>query len=81
MQTTISRRGQTVVPAAIRERYNLKEGDRLVWIDDGKVIKIIPIPSGDLVKALRGSGKGENLTQRLLEERRKDRIDEEQHGQ
>lgn len=28
MQTAISRRGQTAAPATIRERYNIKDGDR-----------------------------------------------------
>ena len=79
METIVSRRGQTVVPAAIRARYKIKDGDKLVWIDDGQVIRLIPI-SADPVKALRGSGKGQNLTAKLLEERRKDRAREAQRG-
>jgi AbrB family looped-hinge helix DNA binding protein len=80
METTVSRRGQTVVPTAIRQRYNIKTGDRLVWIDDGKTIRVIPIPAGDAVKALRGSGKGQHLTQKLLDARRRDRAGEDRHG-
>jgi AbrB family looped-hinge helix DNA binding protein len=79
METIVSRRGQTVVPAAIRARYKIKDGDRLVWIDDGQTIRLIPVPA-DPVKALRGSGKGQNLTAKLLEERRKDRAREALHG-
>lgn len=79
METTVSRRGQTVVPAAIRQRHNIKEGDQLVWIDDGQTIRVIPVPA-DPIKALRGSGKGQNLTAKLLEERRKDRERENRHG-
>lgn len=63
METTVSRRGQTVVLAAIQKHYNIKEGDRLA---------VIPLPSGDVTKALRGSGKGQHLRQKLLEERRRD---------
>ncbi len=72
METTISRRGQTVVPAAIRAKYNIKDGDHLAWIDSGQTIHVIPIPA-DPIKALYGSGRGQNLTAKLLEERRKDR--------
>ncbi len=72
METLITERGQTVVPAPIRKRYKIEKGTRLVWLDDGKTIKVIPIPP-DTVEALHGIGKGENLLIALLEERKKDR--------
>ena len=76
---TIIRHGKAVVPIEIRERHNIKDGDQLVWIDDGQTIKVIPVPA-DPIKALRGSGKGQNLTTKLLEERRKDRERENNRG-
>ena len=72
METTLTERGQTVIPAEIRKRYKLKKGTKLVWLDNGKTITVIPIPD-DPVEALRGSGKGEGLLAKLLEERKKDR--------
>lgn len=72
MQTTLTRRGQTVVPAPIRKRYDLREGDRLVWLDDGQNIKVIPIPA-DPIRALRGAGRGERLVEKLLLSRREDK--------
>lgn len=72
MQTTITKRGQTVVPASIRRRYDIHEGDQLVWLDDGQVIKVIPV-SGDPIRALRGSGRGAHLTEKLLKERGEDK--------
>jgi len=72
MRTTLTKRAQTVVPAAIRNRYGIKGGDHLEWIDDGKVIKVIPLPS-DAADALRGCAKGEPLLSRLLEYRLKER--------
>jgi AbrB family looped-hinge helix DNA binding protein len=72
MRTTVTKRAQTVVPAALRERYGIQGGDFLEWIDDGQVIKVIPIPA-DPIKALRGSARGERLVEKLLESRREDR--------
>ncbi|HRO25078.1 MAG TPA: AbrB/MazE/SpoVT family DNA-binding domain-containing protein [Promineifilum sp.] len=72
MKTTVSKRAQTAVPALIRERYNIQDGDFLEWIDDGQVIKVIPIPA-DPIKALRGSAKGEGLNERLLTSRQEDK--------
>jgi AbrB family looped-hinge helix DNA binding protein len=75
MQTTISRRGQTVVPAAVRKRHHLLDGDRLAWIDDGETIKVVPIPA-DPIRALKGMAKGERLVQELLKYRREERARE-----
>lgn len=72
METSVTKKGQTNIPAAIRKRHHIKEGDRLVWLDDGEVIRIVPVPA-DPIAALEGSGKGAKLLERLLQERRKDR--------
>jgi AbrB family looped-hinge helix DNA binding protein len=70
-KTVVSRRGQTVVPASIRRRHQIEEGDTLIWMDDGRMIKVIPVPE-DVVTSLRGSGKGEQLLEHLLAERKRD---------
>lgn len=72
MQSTVTRRGQTVVPAPIRRRHKIREGDRLVWIEEGAVIRVVPIPA-DPLAALRGCGRGEALVERLMASRREDR--------
>ena len=72
MQTTISKRGQTVVPAAVRKRYHILEGDRLAWLDDGETINVIPLPA-DPVRALKGIARGESLVQELMKYRREER--------
>ncbi len=71
METTVTKRGQTVIPAAIRKRYGISEGDHLAWLEDGETIRVVPIPA-DPIRGLRGSGRGERLTEKLLAERRKD---------
>jgi bifunctional DNA-binding transcriptional regulator/antitoxin component of YhaV-PrlF toxin-antitoxin module len=70
--TIMTRRGQISVPAEIRKRHNLQGGQRFVWLDEGVMFKLIPVPA-DPVSALRGRGKGENLLAKLLEERHKER--------
>jgi len=72
MLTAVSNRGQTVIPAAIRRRYDITEGDQLMWLDDGDAIRLIPKPA-DPLAALRGSGRGEGLVQSLLTQRRQER--------
>jgi AbrB family looped-hinge helix DNA binding protein len=71
MQTAVTKRGQTVIPAPIRKRYHIQEGDTLVWIDDGASIRVVPVAQ-DAISALRGSGRGEELVKRLLATRRED---------
>jgi len=72
MQTAVTKRGQTVIPAPIRKRYQIQEGDYLVWIDDGASIRVVPV-AHDPIGALRGSGRGERLVERLLAARQEDR--------
>ena len=77
LQTSVSKRGQTVIPAPIRKRDAIREGDLLVWLDDGQTIKVIPVPADDPIRALRGAGRGERLVEQLLASRREDRSREQ----
>lgn len=72
MQTSVSKRGQTVIPAAIRRRYHIGFGGHLVWLDDGETIRVVPV-SDDPLGSLRGRSRGKKITERLLEERKEDR--------
>jgi len=69
MNSSVTKKGQTTIPAAIRKRHRIRGGDRLVWLDDGEVIRIVPVPK-DPLKALRGAGQGEGLLESLLQSRR-----------
>ncbi len=70
MKTTVTERGQTVVPAKIRRDHGIASRSRLEWIDDGHSIRVVPIPA-DPVGAAVGLTSG--LGRRLLEERRRER--------
>lgn len=69
MRSTITARGQTVIPAPIRAHFALGPSDRLEWIveSDGS-IRVLPVDPSPL-KAFRGSGRNGGSTQRLITDR------------
>lgn len=69
MQTTISERGQISIPAAIRQKFNLKPGMGIEWIERDEGIFLMPVPE-DPIAAFQG-GKGD--TDFLVKSRRLDR--------
>ncbi len=70
MRSTITSRGQTVIPSEIRQHFQLSASDRLEWIVDGTGIRVVPVKS-DPVEAFRGRGAGGSVA-RLLAERAQD---------
>ncbi|MGQ9533111.1 MAG: AbrB/MazE/SpoVT family DNA-binding domain-containing protein [Desulfotomaculales bacterium] len=71
-KTTVSPRYQTVIPAAIREKYNIREGSRLAWIPGEGKIEVVPLPA-ETHREFRGSGRGKKLLQTLLAYRAEER--------
>lgn len=71
MESTITERGQTAIPAALRKKYGLKAHMKLVWVDTGGGIRVVPVPH-DAVKSFRGMFKGLGLTESLLKDRREE---------
>lgn len=72
MESTVTVRGQTAIPAAIRKRYDIKPKMHLEWIDDGHSITVVPIPK-DALKALKGRYKDVDLLGALLKSRNEER--------
>lgn len=71
MRSTITARGQTVIPAEIRKKFNLTPADGIEWIVEGDQIRVVPVRKNP-VEAFRGKGPG-GAVERLLAERRRDR--------
>ena len=73
MKTTVSVRGQTVVPREIRKQMGIGPQTKLEWqIRDG-VIVVYPIPP-DPIEAAVGVFKGQGpTTDNLLAERQRER--------
>jgi bifunctional DNA-binding transcriptional regulator/antitoxin component of YhaV-PrlF toxin-antitoxin module len=71
MKSTITARGQTVVPAEIRRLFKLSASDSLEWLVGPQGIRVVPVRR-DPVVAFRGQGSG-GATGRLVLERQADR--------
>ena len=72
MESTITSRGQTVVPAEIRKKFGLGPSHRLQWVVVDQGIQVVPILA-DPIAAFRGSGKGGSVA-RLVKERRQEAL-------
>lgn len=68
MQTTVTARGRTVIPARIRRDHEIEPRTKLEWIDDGHTIRVMPVPE-DPVSSVKGTTRG--LGRRLFRERRR----------
>lgn len=67
--TTISTKYQIVIPRDVREQFNLKPGQKLMFIPYQKSMRLVIVPS---IKEARGSLKGmntENIREEVDEER------------
>lgn len=70
MKTTVTARGQTVIPAKLRRAHRIMPRTRLEWVDDGETIRVVPLPE-DPIAAARGTVKG--LRTALLADRKRER--------
>ncbi len=71
MRSTITARGQTVIPVEIRRRFHLTPADRIEWVVENSTIRVVPVRKNP-IEAFRGQGAGGSV-KRLLEERTRDR--------
>jgi len=70
---TVSSKGWVVIPADLRKKYDLEPGSRVVIVDYGGVLAIVPALS-DPVRESVGLLKGvSSLTQALRRERAEER--------
>ncbi|MBI4320214.1 MAG: AbrB/MazE/SpoVT family DNA-binding domain-containing protein [Chloroflexi bacterium] len=75
--TKVSGKGGIVIPKELRQRYGLKNGDRVQVVDYGGMLAIVPAV-GDPVRTAHGMLKGgKPLVKALLESRREDAAREE----
>jgi AbrB family looped-hinge helix DNA binding protein len=71
METYATIKGQIVIPAALRRKYGITEGTKILIVDDGEDIILRPM-TRERIARLRGSLKGTGVLNMLLDERHKD---------
>lgn len=77
MNVRLSQKGWVVIPAALREKYNLKPGAEVQVVDYGGVLALVPLHP-DPVAAGAGFLRGpDSLVQAVVEEHRQERIHDE----
>jgi AbrB family looped-hinge helix DNA binding protein len=60
MTSTVTAKGQTVVPKKLREQFVLTPGTTLDWYAEGRTIRVVKLRTprkGGLVQALRRLGR------------------------
>jgi len=79
-EVKVTRQGQTTIPKPLREKYDIAEGDTILYIDVGDHVAVLPVPKDPLtvLKGLRIEEKGTiydirkealRTAQRLVEEK------------
>ncbi len=69
-KVTITNKGMISIPAAFRRSYGLKDGDKVLIIEDEGTLKIIPLKDIDELKR-----KSYN-TKEMLDQMKKSKIEE-----
>lgn len=72
METYATVKGQIVIPAALRRKYGIKGGTKIIVTDVGDAILLKPVTE-QYLKNLQGSLKGKGGLKALVEERRQDK--------
>ncbi|HRQ22956.1 MAG TPA: AbrB/MazE/SpoVT family DNA-binding domain-containing protein [Anaerolineales bacterium] len=72
MEIYATAKGQIVIPAALRRKYGIKNGTRIIVTDIGNAIVLKPVTE-QYLRSLQGSLRGKGGLKTLMDERRKDR--------
>jgi AbrB family looped-hinge helix DNA binding protein len=72
METYTTVKGQIVIPAALRRKYGIKKGTKIIVTDGGDSIILKPLTE-QYLRNLQGSLKGKGALQALVDGRREDK--------
>jgi AbrB family looped-hinge helix DNA binding protein len=70
--STVTTKGQLVVPSKLRRKYGIRKGTRVVFLEEDNRLILQPLTK-DFIESLCGSLKGSRALDYLFEERKKDR--------
>ncbi|MBX7062120.1 MAG: AbrB/MazE/SpoVT family DNA-binding domain-containing protein [Pyrinomonadaceae bacterium] len=78
METTLTTKGQVVIPAAVRQRLGIKAGTSLhVEVDEADSRIILRPVTRRYIHSLSGRFKGKGLLEELVAERKKEKVRDE----
>ena len=69
MKTRVNAKGQIVIPAALRRKYGITEGAKIILIDNGDSIVLKKPVTEEYLKKLQGSLRGSGAFKVLIDER------------
>ena len=78
MEARVSTRGRVTIPVELRRRLGIKPGTRLIVREEEGRIVVMTMEA--YVRSLRGVLKGKGLMERLREERRSERLREDEQA-
>ena len=56
-ESTVTSKGQTTIPKAVRDEMNIKPGDRLRYIVDGSTLLVFPVrPVSEIFGSMKYDG-------------------------
>ncbi len=70
METHATEKGRIIIPAALRRKYGIRNGTRIIVADTGDSIVLKPITE-QYLRRLQGSLKGKGGLKELIRERSK----------
>lgn len=72
-QSTVTSKGQLVIPARLRKKYSIRKGTKVAFIEDDNRLILQPI-TNEFIQRIRGSLKGKpSALDYLLKTRREER--------
>ena len=60
-KTEVKTRGRITIPKDLREKFNIKEGSKIAWLSDDRVIFMVPPSTASKKKSIKVKSK--NITQ------------------
>lgn len=73
-EVTITNRGMITIPASFRKYFNLKDGDKVLIIEDEGTLKIIPIKDAE---SLRSNSYDTEEMKKEMNKARKEELERE----
>ncbi len=71
--STVTTKGQLVIPSKLRRKYSIKEGTQVAFVEEENRLILQPL-TPEFIRSLRGSLRGEpSALEALLEDRRRER--------